>query len=96
MARFVRGSSINFVAKCLNKDGNPVTPTDAELHLSYANGADYITMTIAGHIVSATWDSSPAVDSMPVAWHIRAWNAVDKVAQDGTFTLSAAEANPAK
>lgn len=97
---FVRGSQITFRATCLDATGNPFTPTEATLSISYvtANGQrDHatISMTIAGGAASRVWDSSVASDAMPVHWHIRASSPTEKVAQDGTFRLVAAEANPA-
>lgn len=96
MTVFVRGSAITFRATCKDQHGDPITPDSATLHLSYVEAAtgkrvaDSATMDIEGDTVSVVWDSSVASDGMPVVWHIRA----APVAQDGAFTLTAAEANP--
>lgn len=97
MTQFVRGSAITFRANCTDAAGQSFTPTSARLSLSYvsallgARACCNLPMTIDGSEVSAVWDSSVASDGMPVVWHIRAGG----VAQDGTFRLTAAEANPA-
>lgn len=97
---YVRGSAITFRATCSDAKGQPLTPTQAMLTLSYVSTAGVrvrqdVPMALSGPTVLATWDSSQASDSMPVNWHIRASDAAGgKVAQDGRFVLSAAEANP--
>jgi hypothetical protein len=98
-ASYVRGSSITFRATCLDAADANFSPTRAMLTLSYVSTAGQrvrrdVPMAIADSVVSCVWDSSQASDAMPVAWHIRASGGANKVAQDGAFTLSAAQANP--
>lgn len=92
---FVRGSSITFRANCKDESGAAFTPTKATLTLSFATSAGRITTSLDMPGGVTTWDSSAASDSMPVHWHIRASGGGEQVAQDGSFPLVAAEANPA-
>jgi hypothetical protein len=101
MTTFTRGSAITFRATCLDAAGQPFPALRAMLTLSYVSTAGErvrvdVPCRMDGANVSTTWDSSVASDAMPVNWHIRAsGSAGAKVAQDGTFTLSASGANPA-
>lgn len=94
MNSFVRGSTINFRASCTDAAGEPFTPAEAELSLSYviASGREHAqtrhTMMIAGNVVSCTWDSSVAAPGT-VTWNIRA----SGVVQDGALVLTAMDAN---
>jgi hypothetical protein len=98
MTTFTRGSAITFSARCLDAAGTPFTPDRAMLTLSFVSVTGERVRRdvpmVCGPTVSAVWDSSVASDAMPVSWHIRASGAGGKVAQDGSFVLSAAEANP--
>jgi hypothetical protein len=101
MTTFTRGSAITFKATCLDAAGAPFPALRAMLTLSYVSTAgervrvDVPMATVGTSRISTTWDSSQASDAMPVNWHIRAsGSAGAKVAQDGTFTLSASGANP--
>lgn len=97
MTSFVRGSTIFFDAACLDADATPITPTDATLYLVYlaADDAERTTesvpMTVAGNIVSAEWDSAIAKEGT-VRYSIKA-TGLNKIVQDGEFTLTANEAN---
>jgi hypothetical protein len=98
MTVLVRGSTLSFSATCLDPTGAPVTPNSANLYISYIRLTDgvrtkaTVTMTVAGNVVSAVWDSSVAKDGS-VHYSIRALG-TNNIVQDGEITLTANEANP--
>lgn len=94
----IRGSTIFFSATCLDQNSAPVTPSAANLYLTYTalstgmRAKVTIAMAVAGNVVSATWDSSAAVDGL-VHWSIKATGS-NNIVQDGQISLTANEANP--
>jgi hypothetical protein len=93
-----RGSTIFFAATCLDANGAPITPSGANLYLTYvalltgARTKVTVAMGVSGNVVSASWDSTVAVDGN-VHWSIKATGA-NNIVQDGVLALSANEANP--
>lgn len=96
MTTFVRGSTVDFSAPCLDANGNPATPSSANLHLVFVSPAGVrtkttIAMAITGNVVSATWDSSVAAAGVAY-WNIEAVGSTT-IEQDGAIVLTANPAN---
>lgn len=98
MSKYIaRGNDITFRVTFYDVDNEVTAPSSAILWVSFledgVEAEDEIEMTSeGGGLFSATWDSSIA-DAGPVHWHARS-SGPDKVAQDGSFTLVANDANP--
>lgn len=97
----VRGNFINFSATFLDADGQPTTPTSANLYVVYAIGNEQLLDTVAmdptadTSIWTATW-STDGLEKAPISWSVRAQiqTAPDLfIVQDGNFGLSANSAN---
>lgn len=92
-----RGASVFFSAAFLDQNGAPITPTGADLHLSYQASLATVNETVAmdpgaGGTWVAEWDSGVA-DAGRVWWHIRSTGA-GKAVDEGHFELTANNANP--
>jgi hypothetical protein len=87
-----------FSAAFVDKDGNPASPISATLYLAFtdlnrARQKVNVSMSIAGNVATATWDSSVASDCT-VQYSVKGTGS-NAIVQDGSFTLLANEANPA-
>ena len=96
MTDYVRGSMVFFTATFVTASGSPASPDSALLHLVYrdlehSEQRDTVSMTIAGNVASASWDSSVAMPGL-VLWSAKGTGA-NAIVQDGSFTLTANDAN---
>lgn len=96
MTDYVRGSMVFFSTAFVDKDGEPSAPDTATARLVYrdlnhAPQTDTVSMTIASNVATATWDSSVAMPGV-VKWSVKGTGS-NAIVQDGSFTLTANEAN---
>ena len=96
MTEYVRGSMVFFSATFVDKDGAPATPDSATLRLVYRTAehspqTSTVSMTVAGNVATASWDSSDAMPGI-VKWSAKG-TGLNAIVQDGSFTLTANEAN---
>jgi hypothetical protein len=96
MEQYIRGSIVFFTAAFVDKAGAPVNPNKAAVNLVF-RGSDKVqqtvtmSMQISGNVAEASWDSSVAMPG-PVHWSVKG-TGVNAIVQDGSFTLTANEAN---
>lgn len=96
MTNFVRGNTIEFTFTFTDTDGNTAVPDTATLTISYCSSGSIATATVTltnnSNSWEGQWDSSVADDG-DVDWHVRTTGAT-VAAKDGTFFLTANDANP--
>lgn len=97
MSTFVRGATIFFDATTTDQRGSPAAPNSAVLTLIYQDTKHnwktvLITMTIAGNVSSAQWDSAVSLPGT-VNWSIKAIGSTLTIKKDGSLTLTAGPAN---
>jgi hypothetical protein len=85
-----------FTATFVDKSGSPAAPDSASVYLVYhdkqeARQTDTIAMTLDGNVGTASWDSSVAKPGL-VSWSTKGTGS-NSIVQDGSFMLTANEAN---
>lgn len=94
--QYVRGTTLKFSATFTDEAGASMTPVTATLRLAYYISGTITTtslaMTIAGSTATKTWDSG-AADAGDVDWFVIA-TGTSEPAAEGTFELTANDANP--
>ena len=96
MTDYVRGSMVFFDTAFVDKAGAPASPDTAVLHLVFRDSEHdeqrtTVSMSIAGNVASASWDSSVAMPGL-VLWSVKGTGS-NAIVQDGSFTLTANDAN---
>lgn len=94
----VRGSTVVFAVSFTGADGEPASPSSANLYLSYKLGrgrqSETIAMTENAGTWSASWNSEVA-DAGQLDWHVRSDDITNKSALEGSLQVLTNRANPA-
>lgn len=97
LRRAIRGATISFTFQFKTLAGDPFTPPTAKLYVNYKNDGvattDEITLTEDGGKFSGIWQSAQA-DAGTVYWDARSSGSTQVAVTEGSFDLSANNANP--